>query len=114
MPVETKKINNTLIIYIKKKLDVNTSPTVEEKIIDVIKSASQDNFIVNLKEVEYINSTGLKIFVTVLHMLRGTHKKIVICNINNEIKNLFDVSGLMDIYKIFENENAAISSFENE
>ena len=69
------------------------------------------DILINLEEVESINSTGLKIFVRMYDLNRGSGNKIKICNANEMIKKLFEIARLDEIFEIHNSEDKAISSF---
>ena len=50
--MESKKIDTTLILYLKGRLDAYLSKTVEKEINEFINIETSCNFIFNLKDVE--------------------------------------------------------------
>lgn len=56
--------------------------------------------IIDCKELNYIDSTGLGIFVATLKKAKQCEKKIVISNLKDNIKKLFIITGLDKVFEI--------------
>jgi anti-sigma B factor antagonist len=61
-----------------------------------------------------MSSSGLRIFVSTMRILKEAKRKLKLCNMNNAVKKIFEVVELMDMFDIFESEEEALSSFKNE
>jgi len=108
MEFKTKKIDNTVVVYLSGRLDVHLSADTEKAINDLIKAESGCNFILNLNDVEYMSSSGLRIFVSTMRVLKETKRKLALCSMNNAVKKIFEVVELTDMFDIFNNEDEAL------
>jgi anti-anti-sigma factor len=109
MNFDTKKIDNNLIIYLTGRLDVHLSADTEKAINELIKSEADSNFVLNLKDVEYMSSSGLRIFVSTMRILKESKRKLALSNMNNAVKKIFEVVELTDMFDIFETEDEAVN-----
>ena len=65
-----------------------------------------------MQDVEYMSSSGLRIFVSTMRILKDNNKKLKLCNINSAVKKIFEVVELMDMFEIYDNEVLALESFK--
>ncbi len=111
MDLNTKKVNNVIVIYLKGRLDVHLSAEIEKEINSIINKETGANLLMNLKEVEYMSSSGLRIFVSTMRILKESKRKLKLCNMNNAVKKIFEVVELMDMFDIYDSEEEALKNF---
>ena len=83
--------------------------------MDTISSelSSQNPFIImNLKDLNYINSSGFNNFLKVLTLSRNIDGDTILCNTNNNINQLLITTKLNTIFKI-KNEINSIEDYIN-
>ena len=94
----TKTIHDdALTIAISGRIDTLTAPQLDAEIqgkLDGVK-----NLTIDLKNVEYISSAGLRIFLTAQKIM-NKQGKMVVKNASSAIKEIFDVTGFSDILTI--------------
>lgn len=113
MELETKKIDNIVIIYLSGRLDVHLSADIEKEINKIIKVEPDADLLLNLLNVEYMSSSGLRIFVSTMRILKENNRKLKLCHINNAVKKIFEVVELMDMFDIYDTEEDALTSFKD-
>ncbi len=112
MNLKTKKIDHVIEIFLSGRLDVQLSAEIEKEIHNIIKSEPQSHLLLNLKEISYLSSSGIRIFISTMRLLKETKRKLKICSMDNEAKKIFEVVELMDMFEIFNTEEEAIKSFK--
>ena len=70
------------------------------------------NFVINLEELQHINSSGLGVLITLLTKARKAGGDLVLANPSDFIKNLLLITKLNTIFRIFPSSEEAVSSFE--
>ncbi|HSV95579.1 MAG TPA: STAS domain-containing protein [Spirochaetota bacterium] len=111
MDLKTRKVGNVIVIYLHGKLDVHVSADVEKEINRIIEQEAQSSLLLNLGQVEYMSSSGLRIFVSTMRALKESKRKLVLCNMNNSVKKIFEVVELMDMFEVYETEEEALRHF---
>lgn len=91
------KHQNELILELKGRLDTNTSAELENALKDEIK---ENLVILDFKDLEYISSSGLRVLLSLRKRLDSLNKKLEIHNINSVIKEVFTVTGFINILDI--------------
>jgi len=68
--------------------------------------------ILNMKEVKYINSTGLGIIADSVMTSRKEQKELVIAELQESVKEIFDIVKFASFIKLFAREEEAIKYFQ--
>mgnify|MGYP001380936152 FL=1 len=103
MSGDLKMIEEVLSDYVKitlnGEIDIYTSNELKEKLYNIVDTNKKD-LIIDCKELDYIDSTGLGIFVGALKKAKQYEKKVVIINLKDNIKKLFTITGLDKVFQI--------------
>jgi anti-sigma B factor antagonist len=87
------------------------------EMIDMLQTATDDgkvNIIFDLSDLRIMNSTGLNILVNTLTMARKTGGDVVLCGLSQKINQLFIISKLNTIFRVFDTEQEATEHYNNE
>ena len=68
------------------------------------------NLIIDLKNVNYLNSTSLGAFLSANALIEKGNGKVVICNASDYINNIFSITKLTLIFPIFNSLEEAVAS----
>ncbi len=66
-------------------------------------------FILDMKDMEYLNSSGLTVFLNILTKSRKAGGDTVLCHVSNKVKNVFAITRLTEVFTIIDNEESAIA-----
>lgn len=99
MNIRKKENGNEITLILTGRLDTTTAPLLEQEINESIETA--EKMILDFQDLEYLSSAGLRV-------LLGTHKTLikrgidglVICHVNETIREVFEVTGFLDILNI--------------
>ncbi|MFN3603312.1 MAG: STAS domain-containing protein [Leptonema sp. (in: bacteria)] len=106
---ETRSEKNHIIVYLKGRIDVHMSNLVENFLMSLIEQNPTQDLILNLGEVEYMSSSGLRVFVSIMRYLKEKNKNLKLSNLSIAVKRVFEVVELMDMFDIYEDEQDALS-----
>jgi anti-sigma B factor antagonist len=99
------------IIELKGYLDAHTAPDLEtafQKLLDEKKY----NIVVNCRDLSYISSAGLGVFMAYLEDVRKNKGDIKLTNMTSKVYNVFDLLGFPMLYEIFKDEQEAVLRFK--
>lgn len=97
--VDSKVEEGSLILSLFGELDVYSTPKFKEE----VKSAYEENklnIILDCKNLEYMDSTGLGSLIYILKIVSEDNKKISIKNLSKQILKLFKITKLDEIFEI--------------
>lgn len=83
------------------EIDIYTSPMFKKEVIDII-NAENKNIVVNSERLDYLDSTGLGVFMSILKTIKEKNLSIKLINVKPNIFKLFDITGLNKIFNIEE------------
>ena len=85
-------------IVFEGRMDTVSSPEAQEAIQPVFSSKSQKVFI-DCSNLEYVSSSGLRIFLSLAIDTQSSGKHIVITGWNDYVKNLFEMTGFTELFE---------------
>lgn len=81
------------------EVDIYTSPDLKNKVFELIEKERLD-MVINGERLEYIDSTGLGILMSIYKKMQENSLSIKILNLKPNIYKLFDITGLSKIFDI--------------
>ncbi|MEK6795141.1 MAG: STAS domain-containing protein [Spirochaetota bacterium] len=108
MTLKTTDQGAVKIVHLEGRLDVNLSIEIEsefEKMID----GGVTRMVLDLKQVEYLSSSGLRIFISAMRKLKEKKGRLVLCNVTPMVKKIFKIVELEDIFEIQDSLDKAVS-----
>ena len=94
------------VLHFSGRLDAITSPTAESQIIKVIEKG--DTFIVNLRDLFYISSAGLRLILVFVKRTKKKSARMIFCAPGEHILKAFEVSNFLEFLEIAENIEEAV------
>jgi anti-sigma B factor antagonist len=101
---ETK---NCLVVIPRKRLDTNTSPDVEKVIKEKIQGG-EHKVIFDFGQTDYVSSAGLRVILVTAKLLKQKNGKFALCNANDQILEVLEISGFQAIVKHLGNLDEAV------
>jgi anti-anti-sigma factor len=83
-------------------LDSTQSGQFRQEIIDIVQ-AQTEVIIIDFKDVSFMDSSGLGALVLSLKAVRAAGGQMFICSINEQIKMLFELTSMDQVFEIFPN-----------
>lgn len=113
MNFEVKMDSGVMIIKpLHKSIDASQSTIFKGKIVDLINQGNTF-LLLNLKDVDFIDSSGLGSFVSILKTLTLSHGDIALCEINPPILNLFKITRMDRVFHLFPSEMEGLTYLIN-
>jgi anti-sigma B factor antagonist len=94
------------VVELGGEIDVYTSPKVKDAITELIDQGHY-NLVINLEKVRYIDSTGLGVLIGGLKRVREHGGSVSLVCTNPQIRKIFDITGLVKIFGIYDDEAEA-------
>lgn len=97
-------INNKSAVGCEVKLigevDIYNANELKTKLTEVLNSNKGNKVVINLSELEYIDSTGLGIFINMYELAQKENTKILLTKVRSKLMQLFKTTGLDNIFYI--------------
>lgn len=98
MNIESKRKNNVLFVRPEGRIDMETAPELEKFIKE--NTAGVKAFEFDLRNVEYISSAGLRVFMRLKKQRPDDDGFVTIKNMNKTVRSIFDLTGFTDMFII--------------
>ena len=105
MPLEvtiTDEPNNGKRVSLAGSLDTDTAPQLQTRIDESIDS-SVTAVILDMKDLEFLSSAGLGVIFMTMKELNSRKGKIMLLNLQPQVKKVFEIIKALDGMKIFKN-----------
>lgn len=96
---------NNIFIRLIGELDQENVGNLRDKLIQIIKERNVKNVVFNMKELTFMDSTGIGIIIGRYNQVKQKNGKVLLCNISNEIQKIVLLSGLARICLICDTED---------
>ena len=70
-----------------------------EKTLKPLYNSNGKDVVIDCTKLEYIASSGLRILLGILKGAKATGSKVVLRNVNDEIKNVFNLTGFINLFE---------------
>ncbi|MDO4560051.1 MAG: STAS domain-containing protein [bacterium] len=98
MNLTTTTENGRTTITFEGRLDTSTSPRLETELASALKTAKEVTF--DFAKLEYLSSAGLRVILSTHKKLKAAGGGLTVANVNEVIKNVFDLTGFSEILHI--------------
>ena len=110
MDIGVREAGGVSILDFSGNLDTNNSPIAESEVNQVLAQGG-GKILFNFSELNFIASSGLRILLATAKKLKTTGGKMVVCNLNDTVQEVFDISGFASILNLASDEKEALSLF---
>ena len=110
MEILERTVGDVSVVSLSGRLDAYSANEVERKLNTLI-DAAQVRLVISLEKLEYISSSGLRVFLAELKKVGKQQGDIRLACLKPYIKEVFDISGFTQLFKIFDKEDDAVNSF---
>lgn len=99
MKTEIKENGNQLIAKFAGRLDTAAAVQTAEDVKPLLEAANKE-IILDCTELEYISSSGLRIFLSIRKEAAAHGSKVIVRNINDDIRQVFVMTGFVSLFVI--------------
>jgi anti-sigma B factor antagonist len=97
------------VVDVQGEIDMYTAPRLRELLIDLVSKGSYQ-FVVNLDEVGFLDSTGLGVLVGGLRRVRAHDGSLDLVCTQQRILKIFRITGLTEVFGIYQTVDQAIAA----
>jgi anti-anti-sigma factor len=105
--VEYKRVS---VVSVTGRIDSATARDFESELNDLT-SKGKNNIVLDLGEVDFISSAGLRVLVTTRKAVRSAGGNLVLADPSERVKETLEIAGLDVLFDEFEDREAAVASF---
>lgn len=111
MKIETRTIGDVRILDCSGKITLGEGTmAVRNTVRDILKNNGK-KIILNLAEVNYIDSSGIGELVSTYSTVANNGGQFKLLNLTKKIQELLAITKLLTVFQVFDNEQKALASF---
>ena len=111
LKIEQKSGVSVVHFLDKRILDEPTIQAIAEQLFSLLDDSGKRELILNFTNVEYLSSAALGKLINLHKNLQGLQGRLAMCNVIPQIFEVFAITKLDKIFKIFPDEDAALEFF---
>ncbi len=101
--------NGVSVLTVRGEVDVYTAPRLRERLVELA-GEGKYRVIVDLEQVDFLDSTGLGVLVGGLKRLRTHDGDLQLVCTQHRILKVFEITGLTKVFSIFDSVESATSA----
>jgi len=108
--IATRSVEGGTILDLSGDIDLAHSPAMRKALLLEIKDKRIPKVFLNLKNVRYIDSSGIASLVEGLKASREQNSRLILFALNKTVREVMELSRLQKLFEIFETEEQALAS----
>lgn len=108
--IETDNSNNIVIMNVMGRVDSNTSPELDHALANLLQN-EKDKIVVNLEQVDYLSSAGLRVLVQALKDTQKSGGNLHLATISENVEMVLRTVGMLQMFKMFSTTEEAVAGF---
>ncbi|MBS4212631.1 anti-sigma factor antagonist [Neobacillus rhizophilus] len=99
LTIDKQQNENEVVVKAAGEIDAFTAPKLREELA-LLADGKNKVITVNLKDVTYLDSTGLGVFVGLFKQLKNNGGELRLLEMSERLKRLFQITGLSHVMEI--------------
>ena len=109
MNIKKEKIGNFTVLKIKGRIDTVHSSALEGEVNQLFDNGEK-NLIFNCSGMDYISSSGLRVFLVAQKKAISINGKLYLSNMQPAIQEIFRISGFSNLFRIFDTQEEVLEN----
>jgi anti-sigma B factor antagonist len=111
--LEVEDIGDVTVVNFtdRKILDEQNIQLIGEQLFSLVDEGQRHKILLNFNNVEYLSSAALGKLITLDKKLKGVKGRLILCNIDPQIYEVFEITKLNKVFNIQKEEQAALQAF---
>ena len=108
MTIEQKQVAGQVVLLVSGRMDAESAPDFEKTCRTSI-AEGHTGLVVDLGELTYVSSMGLRSFISVAKMLQDKEAGLRICRLRGLVKQVFEITNLLGLFRVYDSVEAALT-----
>ena len=110
MDINVKRDGKRSIVYVSGDIDLYTSPKLRETVLELFGRRAQTCVILNLKDVQYVDSSGIASLVEGLQEAKRRQARFVLVGLNEAPRHVLELTRLLSVFEIAATDEEAVAA----
>lgn len=99
MELRCEKVRGVQIVHVNGRIDGATAEKFGQD-IDTLLGSSDQQFVLDLTDLKYINSAGLRVLLAMAKSVKKRGGRCVLCGLSEEVRKVIELAGFHRILRI--------------
>lgn len=108
MQIQIRQAEQTVILDVEGNVDLQNSPALRKTLLENLRRSPC--VVVNLRQVPYIDSSGIASLVEGLKASRELKNRLILAGLSPMACKVLDLTRLTPLFEIYENEEQALKA----
>ena len=109
LTITTREAEGRTVVSVAGEIDVYTAPRLREEITELVAAGTYD-LVIDMSEVEFLDSTGLGVLVGGLKKVRAHDGSLQLVCSQDRLLKIFRITGLAKVFVIHDTAEAALAT----
>jgi len=109
LQIDVEYKRQALVVRLSGELDHHSAQTVKATLEEAIERGRVNHIVLSLKDLSFMDSSGLGVILGRYKQISNRGGKMVVCDINQAVYRLFELSGMFKIIQVEDDERSALS-----
>lgn len=99
MQIDVQESDDLVVITVHGDIEMMTIKTFKQTLFDIGQNVDKD-IEIDLREVDYIDSSGIGILINLLNIQKKKNKSLLINKVSSKVLNVLKLSSLSDVFNL--------------
>lgn len=100
-----------LVVKINGEFDMRIAPQFKSEVDHYLTQADLKDVVIDMRDVPFIDSSGVGALLGRYKRVTGLGGKIAVCGVQDAVKKILKLSGVLTIIDLYQNEEEALACF---
>lgn len=110
MVLKARRLDDVVILDLSGRITMGEGTLVLRDQIQRLLAAGDRKFLLNLADVDYIDSSGLGELVTSFTTVRNNEGQLKLLNLTRRVQDLLQITKLLTVFEVFNSETEALKT----
>ena len=112
MILNARRLDDVVIMDLSGRITIGEGTLILKERIQKLLSAGDRKFLLNLSDVDYIDSSGLGELVTSFTTVRNQGGQLKLLNLTRRVQDLMQITKLLTVFEAFDSEAEALKTLK--
>jgi anti-sigma B factor antagonist len=112
MTLTPRRLDDVVILDLSGRITIGEGTLMLRDQIHKLLDAGETKFLLNLADVDYIDSSGLGELVSSFTTVRNKGGQLKLLNLTRRVRDLLQITKLLTVFEAFDNETEALKSLK--
>ena len=112
MVLNARRLDDVVIMDLSGRITMGEGTLIVRDQIKKLLDAGDRKFLLNLSDVDYIDSSGLGELVTSFTTVRNQGGQLKLLNLTRRVQDLLQITKLLTVFEVFDSESEALKTLK--